>query len=208
MKGIVAFGDSITFGRGVVPSTGWAKRLKEHFESKNLHNALYNLGIPGDSSENLLNRFETEAKARIQYHFPDDKYIILIAIGTNDSRGLGSPENIQTSPEDYKNNVKEIVKLAKKHTKYIVLIGLSPVDESLMPFEDTYFNNQTIEKFNNILQEIAKNNNLPYCDVYNKFIKQKDYSKLLFDGVHPNDEGYKVMYDIIKKFLIENKLIN
>ena len=37
MKGILAFGDSITFGRGVVPSKGWANRLKTYFESQDFY---------------------------------------------------------------------------------------------------------------------------------------------------------------------------
>ncbi|MGM5484950.1 MAG: SGNH/GDSL hydrolase family protein [Nanobdellota archaeon] len=73
MHAVLAFGDSITFGRGVVPSRGWTNSLKEYFESKDFYNVLYNLGIPGDSSTDLLKRFETEAKARIQYYFPDKK---------------------------------------------------------------------------------------------------------------------------------------
>ncbi len=207
MYGILAFGDSITFGRGVVPSTGWANRLKEYFESKDFYNVLYNLGIPGDSSTDLLKRFEIEAESRIKYYFPDNKFVILIAIGTNDSRGLGSPDNIQINPKDYENNVCEMVDIAKNQTKEVILIGLPPVDESLMPFENTYFSNKTIEQFNDILQKIAEENSLLFCDIYSEFTKQENYPKLLVDGVHPNAEGYKIMYEIIKKFLIQNKII-
>lgn len=207
MYGILAFGDSITFGRGVVPSTGWANRLKEYFESKDFYNVLYNLGIPGDSSTDLLNRFETEATARIQYYSPDNKFVVLIAIGTNDSRGLGSSDNIQTEPKVYEENVCKMVEIAKTHTKDVVIIGLPPVDESLMPFEDTYFSNKTIRLFNSILEKIAKNEDLLFCDVYSEFIGQEDYQKLLVDGVHPNDEGYNIMYEIIKKFLIKNNIM-
>ena len=208
MYGILAFGDSITFGRGVVPSNGWTNRLKEYFESQDFYNVLYNLGIPGNSSTDLLKRFETEAESRVQYYFPDNKFVILIAIGTNDSRGLGSSDNIQTDPKDYENNICKLVEIAKIHTKEVVIIGLPPVDESLMPFEDTYFNNKTIKLFNGILEKIAKNNKLLFCDVYSKFIEQKDYQKLLVDGVHLNDNGYKLMYNIIKKFLIKNKIMD
>lgn len=207
MKSILAFGDSITFGRGVFPSKGWANRLKEYFESKDFYNVLYNLGIPGDSSTDLLKRFETETKSRVQYYSPDNKFVILIAIGTNDSRGLGVSDNIQTNPKDYEENICKLVDIAKTHTKEVVIIGLSPVDETLMPFEDTYFSNNRIEQFNKILEKIAQDNNLLFCDIYSGFKNKKNYHKLLVDGIHPNDEGYKLMYEIIKSFLIENKLI-
>ncbi len=207
MFGILVFGNSITFGSGVAPGNGWADKLKFYFEPKGTHNVLYNLGIPGNSSTELLARIQNELGTRIQYIFPDNKFIVLIAIGTNDSRGLGNPENIQTKPEKYKDNVERIVNLVKSHTKHVVLINIPPVDESIMPFEDTYFNNTIIEKFNEILVGIAKHENVLYCDIYTKFFR-KNHKKLLVDGLHPNDEGHKLIYATIKNFLIEKKLIS
>ena len=207
MFGVLAFGDSITFGRGVLSDKGWADKLKDYFESEDFFNAFYNLGIPGDTSTDLLRRFETELKARVNYYHPDNKFVTLIAIGTNDSKGLGTPENLKTNPDDYSNNLLKIVKIAKKETKDIVLISLPPVDESLMPFENTYFSNKVIREFNDIIERIAKKEGLLFCDVFSDFINQKNYESLFADGVHPNEKGYDFIYGIIKKFLIENKIL-
>jgi hypothetical protein len=45
MKGILCFGDSITFGRGEMPSIGWVGRLKNYYEKQDFYNCVFNLGI-------------------------------------------------------------------------------------------------------------------------------------------------------------------
>ncbi|MCC7574734.1 SGNH/GDSL hydrolase family protein [Candidatus Woesearchaeota archaeon] len=201
------FGDSITLGRGVAPCRGWAGFLKDYFEAQDIHNVLYNLGVPGDSSRDLLGRFGIEAEARVKYIRESDKYIILIGIGVNDSRGMGSPDDFCVSLDEYFLNVKKIVGLAKSFTKDVVLVSLVPVDESLMPFENTFFSNEVIKKYNESLLSISEELGVLYCDVFNEFVN-RDYSVLLFDGVHPNKDGYEFMYSVIKNFLVEHKLIN
>lgn len=206
MFSILAFGDSITFGSGVNPKYGWTQHLKEFFENKDDFNLFYNLGIPGDTSEDLLRRIDTEANARVQYYLEENKFIILIAIGINDSKGQGTKENIQTNPEDFQKNIEKIIQIAKTYTKHVVIIGLTPVDEEKMPFEDTYFNNERIEKYNQILKTQAEKNSLLYCEIFNSFVN-KNYKELLSDGLHPNEEGFKVIYETIRDFLFEKKLI-
>ena len=208
MFGILVLGDSITFGRGESPTYGWSGRLKEYFEAQEFHNCLYNLGLPGDTSTNLLKRFETEIKSRARYVRPGDKYLILIGIGINDSRGIDTPNNLETSPEKYKMNVEKLVKIAKKYTKDVVLLELTPVDESITnPFEDTYFTNSRIQEFNSILKDVSQKENILFLELFNE-IYSTNYKEKLVDGVHPNSSGYELMFKIIKEYLLEKKLIN
>ena len=208
MFGILVFGDSITFGCGENPHQGWVGRLKNNFETKGEHNNLFNLGIPGNTSRGLLYRFETEIISRVKYIRSQDKFIIIIAIGINDSKAKNSPNAIVIKPKLYKDNIKKVVKIANKYTSKIVLIGLTPVDEKLTnPYENTYFTNKCIQKYNNILIELANKEKILYIDIFNELIKA-NHVKLLVDGLHPNKKGYDKMYNIIKNSLIKNKLIN
>ncbi|MBW2987665.1 SGNH/GDSL hydrolase family protein, partial [Candidatus Woesearchaeota archaeon] len=155
-------------------------------------------GVPGDSTAELLARIETEAKARVQYYRPDNTFIILIGIGMNDLREVKNTKKPQTSPLKFKRNLLKIVKIAKKYTDDVVLVGITPVDEKRSaPFEGDYYFNKRVQQFNAIIRNIAKGN---YIDVYNEMIKT-NYTKLLIDGVHPNKQGYAKMYKIIKEFL-------
>jgi lysophospholipase L1-like esterase len=79
---ILCFGDSITFGEG--DGKGWTGRIKEWFEGTDSKRRVYNLGIPGETSTDLIKRFDSECKARVNPNEASDNYIIFIAIGAND----------------------------------------------------------------------------------------------------------------------------
>ncbi|PIN73745.1 hypothetical protein COV20_06010 [Candidatus Woesearchaeota archaeon CG10_big_fil_rev_8_21_14_0_10_45_16] len=207
MFGILVCGDSISFGRGESPTIGWSGRLKKYFESQEFHNCLYNLGIPGDTSTALIKRFETEIKFRIKYIRPGDKFVVMIAIGINDSRGLGSLNKLETKPAKFENNITKLIQIAKKYTKNVVVVGLTPVDEDITnPFEDTYFTNDRIQEYDEILKKSAQKNKIQYVNLFNT-ISNLNYKKLLVDGVHPNKRGYEEIYKIIKDFLIKKRLM-
>ena len=91
MHGILCFGDSISFGKGETPKMGWVGRLKNSFEPGGDH--VYNLGVPGHTSADLLKRFDIECQSRIKFKRPVDKYLIIIAIGANDNKWEGMPED-------------------------------------------------------------------------------------------------------------------
>lgn len=204
MKTIIALGDSITFGRFDESKGGWVSRLKKYYESKDIFHAVYNLGVPGDNSKRLLQRIDIECSSRARYIWKEDKHLILIAIGINDSRGYESPDNLDVPPEEYEENVLKIISIAKKHTKDVAIIGITPVDESITsPFENTYFTNVRIEEYNDILKTICKKEKILFIDIYNE-MKKTNYTKLLADGLHPNSAGYDKMYEIIRMNIERN----
>ena len=208
MFAICVFGDSLVFGRGDNKDRGWVGRLRKYVETKDYYNAVYNLGVPGDSTSELLERFETECKARTQKYWPGDNSVIMIGIGANDSRAVDTPENVQTMPTIFEGNISRLIKESKKYADKIVLIGLMPVDEQITnPYEATFFNNKCIEKYNKILKKSCIKEKVLFIDIFDKF-KGLNYVKLLDDGLHPNAKGYEKMYEIIKESLVKHKIIN
>lgn len=188
---ICVFGASITWGGGDNQKGGWADRLKVELMEKD--HEVYNLGICGNTTDDLLKRFDIEAEAR-------DPEIIIFGIGTNDSRYIKTKDNPQTSLAQFKNNIEELVQKAKELTNIIVIIGLTNVDESkTMPIPwrpDAYYSNENAEIYNNVLQEISKNNRMVFIDVFNLL----DFSDFE-DGLHPNSNGHKKMFDKIKEIV-------
>ncbi len=208
MYGISIFGASITFGRGDGLNRGWCGRLKKYFETKDYYNCLYNLGISGNTSTDLLERFNTEAKARVKFIRDRDRQVIIFSIGINDSRLLGDKKIPQIEITVFNKNIQTLIDKAKTYTNEILFIGLTPVDESItLNYENTTFTNKRIELFNDSIKKICKNNNIPFFDMFKKFSKL-NYLKLLDDGLHPNSEGYEKMYELIKKFLIQENIID
>jgi len=209
MEGILCFGDSITFGRGEIPNKSWSGRLKDYFEVKGSHNGVYNLGVPGQTSTDLLKRFDSEAEGRIRIKRPSDKYLILIAIGTNDCKFDGKPEdnNPRTTDDQFRKNIKELITKAKSYRAKLAFIGLPPVDKSrTLPYEETWFKPERVKLFNDIVKELCEENNVLFFDIFDVMSKE-DFPKLLDDGLHPNSDGYDFMFEAIKGFLEKNQLI-
>ena len=70
MPQILIFGDSIIYGAWDREG-GWAARLRKFLDEKTLteedfYCLVYNLGISGDTTEDLLERFEFETEQRIK----------------------------------------------------------------------------------------------------------------------------------------------
>lgn len=176
--------------------------MEKELENPELDYSVYNLGISGDSADDLLERFEFETKQRMK---EKEKLTIIFAIGVNDSQ-IGS---IGISPEKFRKNIEKLYKLSLKYSSKIIFIGLNPVDElKTCPIswdEDMFYKNERIEKYDKIIKSICKEKNVYFIDMFSEFNKL-DYKKLLEDGLHPNSAGHKKMFKIVRNFLAKNKI--
>jgi len=205
MTRICIFGDSITHGKLDLDNGGWVKRLRQWFERLDRFNALFNLGIPGDTSESILRRIDSECKSRLKTEYKKEN-VILIQIGINDSRYSEVPGNFNVPPKTFKENLKSIIKICRKFSEKIIVLGLTPVDESRVqpiPWNPTeYYTNENVNKYNSIIKSVSEETGIYFIDVLTKL----DIN-LLKDGLHPNSEGHQKIFEIVKDFLIENKII-
>ena len=213
---ILCFGDSITYGNWD-PKGGWVGRLREYLDTKSLENytgadlystfytLTYNLGIPGETSTILIERFEGELAMRYN---PDELNIILIAIGINDSRFYKSIGQHETDIEDFRQNIWDLEEIAKKYTNDVAFIGLTPVDEArtdpLFWEADAVYKNEYIEKYDTVIKDFCQSRKVPFVDVFSA-MKNLEVAKLMEDGIHPNQEGYEVLEEIIKAAVFENR---
>jgi lysophospholipase L1-like esterase len=196
---ILVFGDSIVYGSGDKQG-GWVQRLRAFLERKYSEEPfVYNLGIPGATTKEILKGFEFEFRQR----WYKTGNTLIFEIGSNDSAFLKSNKGKEwISPMQFERNIKEIIKRAKKTTKKIFFIGLTPVDESKtkpIPWDkNVNYENKNIEEYNKIINAICKKEKVPFIEILGKF-KKHDYKKLLSDGVHPNEKGHELIFQEIKK---------
>lgn len=122
MTQIFAFGHSLTFGRWDGEG-GWVSRLRRFLDKRSLDDPeeedflVWNMGVPGDDTDQLLDRFEDELERRL---WPEDT-VILIQIGANDlQRVEGEP---RVAPADFRQNLKKLVEMAGNYSEDILLIG-------------------------------------------------------------------------------------
>ena len=209
MANILIFGDSITWGAWDKEG-GWVQRLRKFLDEKNLldpkHDYMvYNLGVSGDSSIEVLERFEHEVKVRIS----ENETIIIFAIGLNDSH-LINETKLRVSLSDFRLNLEKLFKLSKKSSSNIIFLGLTPVDDSKvdpMPWApEKSYRNDSVKEFDETIKSFCKKEEIHFIDVFGKLI-QIDYKKLLEDGAHPNSEGHKKIFEIIIKYLEKNKIL-
>lgn len=205
---LLIFGSSITWGAWDKEG-GWAQRLKSFTDNKTLesdfgeYTSVYCLGVSGDNTNDLLERFDTEAKARIE---EEEKTLILIEIGINDSQLVLADNKNRVSPESYRENLLKLIEKSKFHGANLIFVGLTPVDDSKVdptPWAPgKSYRLELVQQYEEILKVVATEQNIPFIELMSKFL-ERDYKGLLTDGLHPNTEGHKIMFEEVKVYLLE-----
>lgn len=200
-KNICIFGDSIAYGEWT-HHLGWADQLQNTLQQKTIESKfalyyfLYNLSISGNTTEDVLKRFQVEAEAR-------EPHIIIFAVGTNDSSCCDIPDVPRVSPERFKENVRTLIDKAKHRTRTVVWIGLTGVDEKhTTPFETTYFSNRSVGAYDAIIKEICVEYTVPHLELFS-LLQPED----LEDGLHPNKQGHDKLLHAVHDFLVEKQVI-
>ena len=196
MSTLCIFGDSITYGAVDEERGGWAQRLRMLRDTSLTDAETYVLGVCGDTSTTLLQRFSAEATARSPQQ-------IFIAIGINDTKYVSSPEKPMVSLSQCTENIRTLLDTANFIAASVKIIGLTMVDESLtQPTTDEdhhYFANSVIQIYNSALAAIATERKVPFIDVFSTLTKSD-----LFDGLHPNSEGHRKLFEKMTKELLSD----
>ncbi|PIR03803.1 MAG: hypothetical protein COV59_03980 [Candidatus Magasanikbacteria bacterium CG11_big_fil_rev_8_21_14_0_20_39_34] len=198
-KRITIFGDSITWGKADNEFGGWVNRLRCYCdEMYNYDVEIYNVGVSGDTTDDILQRFDGEATARNR---KPQRFVF--AIGINDSYYDNTEENPKVPIKRFEKNLQKIIAKAKNFSKNIVFIGATNVDESQMPRKGVkIWKNDRIQKYNEIIKKVCDENGIPFLELFGII----DHAELP-DGLHPNAKGHEKMFQKIKGFLQKEKII-
>lgn len=209
---LLIFGSSITWGAWDEEG-GWAQRIKALADKKAAesnynddYTTVYCLGVSGDNTEDLLQRFETELKARLG---ENEKTLVLIEIGINDSQFILAENKHRVSKEQYKDNLLRLSEITKAKGADLVFVGLTPVDSRVDPIpwkQSAVYRLEFVKEYDGIIKSVCEEQNIPYIDLLNKF-DGKDYQTLLTDGLHPSTLGHKIMFEEIRSYLTQNELL-
>jgi lysophospholipase L1-like esterase len=183
---IGVWGDSITHGSCDSEALGWVGRIRKALPSDD-YNHIYNFGICGDTSDDLINRFDVELAA-----IHPEK--VIFAVGINDSKFPEGSDTHLVSLETYEQNLWQLIEKTRVHTDVITIVGATKVDNEWRSARGSRFMNEEIAKFNEVMKKVADENNLDYIDVFETLDPATD----LADGLHPNAQGYDKMFEVIK----------
>jgi lysophospholipase L1-like esterase len=147
-------------------------------------------GISGQTSPQMLVRFYQDVVAlRPQ--------AVHIMAGTNDVAGNTGP----SSPDDFKNNIRAMVDLAKTNHIQVVLASILPAER--FPWRPDIQPVEQIRQLNTWLRQFAGGHKLIYADYYSALTTTSGAFRpeLSNDGVHPNSDGYAAMRPIAEAAL-------
>lgn len=189
---ILIFGDSITYGAWDSEG-GWADRLKRWAHQRYLQNGtklqVINLGIGGNTSRGILARLENEIKARHSASWP---FMIILMLGSNDGRVRD--DVVEVPLEQFAQNYREIVNIAKSYTDKIITVGLPPLGQPEIDFKEMQYSDSTLERYDAEIRTIANEHDLPFVDVRPLFSSRDSFSP---DLLHPNDAGHEIIYKAV-----------
>lgn len=186
------FGDSVT--QAAYVKNSWIDLLKIYLEEKYLDGFVnvFNLGIGGNTSDDILKRFRTESEARM----PTD---IIFNFGVNDSGYFGTLDKPIVPEERFIKNIESLIIEAKTFSKNITFIGLTIGDDSLLkPFPENSqgksYDLSRVKAYDKKLNEIANKNQCKFLSLIDT-LKFEDF----LDGLHPNEEGHRKIFEVISE---------
>lgn len=151
---------------------------------------IVNRGISGQTTPQMLLRFQADVVAL-------RPKLVHIMAGTNDIAGNSGPNAV----EDYKNNIRAMVTLAKANGIKVVLASIPPA--ARFAWKPELQRAPRVAELNAWLKAYAAAEKLGYLD-YHGSLTTRDGAlqpMLTFDGIHPNHAGYQVMAPLARRAL-------
>jgi acyl-CoA thioesterase I len=173
---VVAFGDSLTSGKGIGPTQAFPAILQQRIEKDGLEYSVVNAGISGDTSSRALRRFDAAIEGDVR--------VLILALGANDGlRGV--------PVATLKANLSEMIEKAQRRGITVLLCGM----EALPIYGWDY----TVA-FHKAYLELAKK----YDVTLVPFILMNvigDSTLMQPDHAHPNAAGARAIADNIWPYL-------
>lgn len=178
---ILAFGDSFMLGVGDPYHLGWIGRTVLGRPEV----TLYNLGVRGDTSSDILARWRREAADRMR---TDDPLRLVFSYGCNDCALEGGTSLVD--PSDTLKNTHRILSEAAAICP-VMLIGPPPVPEPLM--------RARIASVGDALRIVSNQLKIAYLDVFTPLREAGlwEAEAEAGDGAHPGADGYQQFADLI-----------
>jgi acyl-CoA thioesterase I len=165
---IVALGDSLTAGYGLLENQAYPALLQDHIDSDGYKFEVVNAGVSGDTSAGGLRRLD--------WALDGDVRVLILALGANDGlRGL--------SVEEMKHNLSEIIERARQRDVVVILAGMEAPPN---------YGQEYATAFRSAFKEVAGRERvllIPF--LLDKVAGQSQLNQA--DGIHPNEQGSRIV---------------
>jgi lysophospholipase L1-like esterase len=199
MTNLLCFGDSITYGEVDEVGGGWVNRvrtecLRRIVAGRGAEVVVHNLGLGGETTRGLRDRFEAELGPRAAGGGQD---IVLLAYGTNDAVQRDGESLV--SLEEFLGNLSHCIRVARTRGMGTALVNVTPIapDREGRPNEQGSVRaSAQIARYNAALAALATDAGSHLIDVHGPLARSAP-GWLRPDGVHPNHEGHRRLFEIV-----------
>jgi lysophospholipase L1-like esterase len=175
MTQIFIFGSSSAYGVGGEHG-GWADMLKQHLHKTMYQNGgtgetteIYNFAQPGATIEFVRNSFAS----LLNIYRQDEPTVIILSIGVNNAKLIDTGNGYVTSEDDFRILMKDLLtRIQNVAADRFIVLGYQPCDETTLKPRlnpqtgiTSYFRNERVSLFNNILKTLCAEKNILYAKV-------------------------------------------
>jgi acyl-CoA thioesterase-1 len=169
---IVALGDSLTVGVGLLERESFPSLLQEKLDENGYPYEMVNSGVSGDTSAGGLRRLD--------WALDGDVRILILELGANDGlRGL--------SVDDMKQNLTTIITRARERNIVVILAGMEAPPN---------YGPEYVQRFRTAFREVAGRERvllIPF--LLDKVAGVPTLNQA--DGIHPNAEGMRIVAETV-----------
>lgn len=168
---IVALGDSLTAGYGLLQGQDFVTKLEEALLKRGLNVKIENAGITGDTTAGGLRRLPNVIAGE-----PKPK-LVIVALGANDMLR-------RLDPEDARKNLTSMLQMLKDRNIPAFLIGMR--NPGFGPF--------MAGPYGRMFDEVADEFDVPFVPFFLKGVAMNSGLNQA-DGLHPNEKGVAIMVE-------------
>jgi acyl-CoA thioesterase-1 len=169
---VVALGDSLTAGLGLLESAAYPSLLQQRIDQDGYNFEVVNAGVSGDTSAGGLRRLD--------WALDGDARVLLLALGANDGlRGLSIAE--------MKQNLTTIIQRARERNVVVILAGMEAPPN---------YGAEYVQSFLTAYRDIAREQRVLFIPfLLDKVAGQPALNQA--DGIHPNVDGARIIADTV-----------
>ena len=169
---IVAFGDSLTIGLGLLEQEAYPALLQNKINEAGYQFEVVNAGVSGDTSAGGLRRLDWALEGNVK--------VLIVAFGGNDGlRGLPVAQ--------MKENLSQIIDKARERNIVIILAGMEAPPN---------FGQEYATGFRQAFRDVALNKRVLFIPfLLNNVAGKPELNQA--DGIHPNQQGTQIVADTV-----------
>lgn len=183
---VLFFGDSLVAGVRDPAGKGWVGRVVAASFAEGLPLTAYNLGVRGETSQQVAARWRAEALPRLM---PGIDHMVVLSCGANDTTVEDGRLRVET--EQSCSALSAILEGAAAVGARVLTIGPAPVDDSEQ--------NERIRILSAAFADVCHRAGVSFVSVIEPLLASRVWMAEVAedDGAHPAAEGYEALSQLV-----------